>query len=234
MKQFSSSYCFHKRVFKAFALLFLIAFLGAVSFLGSACGNKINYFDYVSELRSNIFLASDENFALRVYSVKREIPYTADGVCGETATLTEVRLSAGSGESDCKIEFTVNGKKYGGDASYDNVKSEYSYSCSLDSASAREIPFTITFGDTVYELTAKTVLTENTLTPKNILNAVKTSEGTLFKNMTDKYGFKGEIYLRLIYEDAPYYYLGIVSREKKTVAFLLNAETGKILAKRES
>ena len=51
--------------------------------------------------------------------------------------------------------------------------------------------------------------------------------------MTDKYGFSGEIYLRLIYEDSPYYYVGVINRNSEVNAFLLNAETGKILAKRK-
>lgn len=51
--------------------------------------------------------------------------------------------------------------------------------------------------------------------------------------MTDEYGFAGEIYLRLLYEDAPYYYVGVVSKGGKTTAFLLNGKTGKLLAKRE-
>ena len=50
--------------------------------------------------------------------------------------------------------------------------------------------------------------------------------------MTDKYGFSGEIYLRLIYEDSPYYYVGIIERNGTVHAFLINAQTGKILAKR--
>ena len=52
--------------------------------------------------------------------------------------------------------------------------------------------------------------------------------------MTDKYGFTGEIYLRLIYEETAYYYVGIIDRNGNIYAFLVNAQTGKILAKRQS
>ena len=54
------------------------------------------------------------------------------------------------------------------------------------------------------------------------------------ESMTDKYGFTGEIYIRLIYEDAPYYYVGIIDRNGTINAFLLNATSGKILAKRQT
>jgi uncharacterized membrane protein YkoI len=48
-----------------------------------------------------------------------------------------------------------------------------------------------------------------------------------------KYGFTGEICIRLLYEDAPYYYVGVIGQNGKTTAFLLNGKTGKLLAKRE-
>jgi hypothetical protein len=51
--------------------------------------------------------------------------------------------------------------------------------------------------------------------------------------MTDKYGFTGEIYLRLLYEDAPYYYVGVINRKGEITAFLVNATTGKVLAQRK-
>ncbi len=224
----------HKRHLKAFSLFFVLFFLLVFVAFGSGCQKAVNYFDYVSELRNNILLASDETFSLRVHSVEREIPYLADGIPKEKTTLTEVRLDADGQKSQCTIEFSYNGKTYGGEASYDNVKSEYFYSCSLDTSKAKEILFKIRFDDTVCELNAKSVLDENALSPKKVLSLVQVEEKQLFSALTDKYGFKGEIYLRLLYEDAPYYYVGIVSREKKTVAFLLNAKTGKILARREA
>jgi len=234
MKRFSSLFCSHKRPLKVFSVFFAFILLLSYALLSSACQKSVNYFDYVSELRNNILLASDESFTLRVHSVQRETPYLADGIPKEKAILTEVRLDADGQKGVCTIEFSFNGKSYGGEASYDNVKSEYFYSCSLDTSNAKEIAFKIGFEDTVYELTAKSVLDGNALTPKKILSVLQTEEKRLFTDMTDKYGFKGEIYVRLIYEDAPYYYVGVVSREKKTIAFLLNAKTGKILARREA
>ena len=51
--------------------------------------------------------------------------------------------------------------------------------------------------------------------------------------MTDRNGFAGEIYLRLIYEDAPYYYVGIIDRNGGILALLVHSESGKILARRD-
>ena len=203
-------------------------------FFLSACEKKIDYFQYVSELRNNIFLAQTEDISLRIYAVAKETPYVADGIPKEVSKRTEVYLTAPSGDKICKLSFNVNGKNHGGEMSYDNVKAEYYYSCSLDVSSCTEITCKIEYGESSMQLTALSVLKNNTISPKEILNTVQLAEKDLFTSLTDKYGFAGEIYLRLIYEDAPYYYLGIIERSGKVNAFLINAQTGKILARRQS
>ncbi len=214
---------------------FLVFFcLFSVCLTFSACQKEIEYFDYVSELRSNIFLAEQENYLLRIYAVNKETPYEADGIPKETSWRTEIFFSAPEGNQNCQLQFTANDHVYGGEMSFDNVKAEYYYSCTLDISELTEIPCRIQYGEMVLELQAISVRTKNTLAPKTALKNLQTTETELFSAMTDKYGFSGEIYLRLIYEDSPYYYIGIIDRNERIYAFLMNAETGKILAKRQS
>ena len=78
------------------------------------------------------------------------------------------------------------------------------------------------------------MLTADVLTPEAALSNLVAEENALFSSLTDKYGFAGEIYIRLIYEDSPYYYVGVIDRNENIRAFLINAKTGKILAKRTS
>jgi hypothetical protein len=198
------------------------------------CKKSVSYADYVSEYRSNIFLAKTDTLSLRVYSVNKETPYAADGVPQETSPRTEVYLVAPEGDKICTLFFTVGGKEYGGEMSYDNVKAEYFYACSLDVSKVETLPCRIEYGKQSLELNALSIRQENTLSAQEILNKLKTVEGELFESLTDKYGFAGEIYIRLIYEENPYYYVGIIDRNGNIHAFLLNAQTGKILAKRTS
>ena len=118
--------------------------------------------------------------------------------------------------------------------SYDSVKAEYYLSCNLDVSTLSTLTCSISYGETTRELTANSVLTKETISPETVLKNLVLSEQDLFSSMTDKYGFAGEIYLRLIYEDAPYFYVGVIDRSGKTNAFLINATSGKILAKRQS
>lgn len=217
-----------KQFFKI--LLFSLCFL----FLFCGCQKEIDYYDFVSESRSNVLLAQSESLSLRVYAVEKEQPYASDGIKRETSARTEIRLVAPSGEKDCTISFEVQGKNYGGDMSFDNVKTEYYYYCTLNTEKINALDCTVTYGEDTIVLHATSVRTENTLTTHDALEKLRQSETELFSSLTDKYGFAGEIQMRLIYEDSPYYYIGVIDRNGNTVAYLMNGETGKILAKRES
>ena len=222
-----------KKVFsqKTSALL-LLAFSLLIALFCVGCKKEIDYLDYVSELRSNILLAEKDGFSLRVYAVKKETPYICNGIPAEISDRAEIYLTAPASDKEYLLSFTVDGKNYGGDLSFDNVKTEYYYACALDLSQAQEIPFTIRYGENELTLTATSVRTEKTLAPKNVLQTLTTEENALFESLTDEYGFAGEIYLRLIYEDFPYYYVGVIDRNGQTNAFLINGETGKIIAKR--
>ncbi|MBR2442641.1 MAG: hypothetical protein IKB20_06230 [Clostridia bacterium] len=216
-----------KRLKHGFLALFLVTLC-----LFTACSKGVEYFDYVSELRGNILLARTDGFILKVFAVDKESPYAMDGVPMERHKRLEAYLVAPEGDKTCNISFHLHGENYGGEMSYDGVKAEYYYACPLDIEAEKEILFQIEYGEATLSLTAVSVRTEDTLTPKNVLKNLEREESELFASLTDKYGFTGEIYMRLIYEDAPYYYVGLIERDGKVHAFLINAKTGKLLAKR--
>lgn len=197
------------------------------------CKKSVNYFDYVSELRSNIFLAKTDALSLRIYAVCKESPYTSDGVPRETFSRMEVYLIAPEGNKRTEITLQLD-TPAGGEMSYDIVKGEYYYACPIDVSKEKEIVCQIKYGEEEVSLTAYSVLTEDTITPQDALKKLQTEKAENFSSLTDKYGFSGEIHMRLLFEDSPYYYIGIIDRNGNCIAFLMNAESGKILAKRET
>lgn len=214
-------------------LLFLLLTIALPSLL-SSCKQTIDYSAYISELRANVFLAQTDGFALRVYSVTKESPYESDGLVREKNERTEFYLVAPQGNEHCQISFAVNGNNHGGEMSYDNVKSEYYFYCPVQTADLTALSVRVTYGEKTVEFSAKSVLNADTLSPFSLLTRLQTEEKKLFDSLTDKYGFAAEIRIRLIYEDSPYYYIGIIDRKGNTTAFLVNATSGKILAKRQN
>ena len=199
----------------------------------SACGKKTNPLAYVSELRSNLFIAQNETLSLSVYAVEKEYPYAADGVARKTSPRVELYLSGLSGDTPCSVQFTVNGETYGGDLSYDNATAKFTYSRTLDCSKAENLPVTVAYGDSTYELNALSVRTAATVTPEKALANARRAEAERFKALERKNGFAGELRVRLIYETAPFYYVGLIDRDGKEFSMLLDGETGKILATHE-
>lgn len=224
-------YSLHKKKYSLVKkLCFFLCIVSVGLFFG--CKKTFDYFPYVSELRNNVLLAETDGFSLRMYAVYRENPYLPDGIPRECNTRTEIHLTAPTGNEACRIYFTYDGREFGGDMSFDNVKTEYYFSCTLDIEQASEIPCRIEYGERTLETTANSIRKGKTLSAQTILASLYEQETELFSSLTDKYGFAGEIYIRLIYEDSPYYYVGIIDRKGAVNAFLINAQTGKVLAKR--
>ena len=216
---------------RAWYLVCLCALIFALFSLPS-CSRKVDYFSYVTELRSNIFVWENENLFVRAYALEKESPYVSDGIPCEINVRTEVHIVAKGIDECISVFFQADGKEYGGEASYDNVKGEYFYACPVSTAHLNAIDFSIRYGAEEIRLTAQSVCPPEILSAKEILNRVVNADEELFASLTDKYGFSGEIYMRLLYEDAPFYYVGVINRKCEVTAFLVNAVTGRVLAKR--
>ena len=209
----------------------LLLFLPLTLFSG--CARTVDYAEYLSERRSNVLLYSGENYHVCIYDVEREYPFSADGYVASPTHRTELFISAPDGTTHCSVEFTAKNQTHRGEASFDSVKRQYYFSCNEDVSSLTELTLKITFGEETYEITALSVRTEKTISPNEALHFVVEADQNLFEEMTENHIFLGEIYVRLLYEGAPYYYVGIVNRSGNITAFLLDGETGAILARRD-
>ena len=214
--------------------IFVILCVGASFFLPLIrSANALDYFDYVSELRSNILIAQSEKFTLKAYAVEKEYPYSPDGIPRDITKRAEIYFTAPSGDKTCQLAFSVNGTPYQGELSYDNIKAEYFFSVSADISSLKSLEFQIEYGDENLILTATTVKRETTLSPRQVLDKLRENDPNVFTELTSPDGFTGEIYIRLISESEPYYYIGLIPKDGEIQAYLLNSDTGKILATRK-
>lgn len=236
--QFKTSVC----------ILFLFSLLLCTA---AGCAKKqLDLFSYVSELRDNVLLAelprengnneNESRVSLTVQSYLREQPYIDDGAAGTTERIAIFYFSEEDGSNTYIISFNAPetaGRDRGGEMSYDDAKKQYYYTCSLNLSEVSELPVTVKNAKTgkEYVFTAKTVKTQATLSPRAVLAAFESAESEALAPLKSEYDFTGEIRIRLIESDGKtYYYLGIIATDKTTVSYLLDGETAKILAKRES
>lgn len=200
--------------------------------LGS-CDKTVDYVEYVSEYRSEIYLAESENYSLTVFFSEREYPYAADGLCANKQDLIEIYLTTPDNTKNYDLSFTAaDGKECGGDMSYDSVYGRFFYSQSLPAMTSPSIAFKLTYDETTVTLEAKRVKTGEELTMPEIIGKTIEQKQTLFDGMTKGNSFTGEIGVRLVYNEKCYYYVGVTNAAGLTDCFLLDAYTGNILAER--
>ncbi|MBQ9729233.1 MAG: hypothetical protein IJV80_00275, partial [Clostridia bacterium] len=59
-------------------------------------------------------------------------------------------------------------------------------------------------------------------------------EKDLFKSLTENNRFHGELFVRVLYEEKVYYYIGIVAENGKIYSFLMDGTSGNVIAKRQN
>lgn len=211
---------------------FLIVLLMIFAATLSGCVKQPQLTDYVSEYRNNLFLYDGESFFVKAQNSRKEYPYVADGYVSEMTCRAEFFITPPPDVQSCQIFFTVDGIQHGGEASFDRTKRQFYYSCAANVAEVETLPVRLQFDDTETEITLTSVKSPDLLSLKALLSKLFAAEGERLKKLTRNGAFEGELYVRILYEDAPYFYVGVVDRQGEITAYLLGGKTGEILAKR--
>lgn len=223
-----------KKIFLSAALISLCCILTAVC---TGCSAGISWNDYVSEYRSNIYEGSNENYDIFASFSVREYPYESDGYVGNLSTLFEVALSAPDNTKTYDITFSIGGKDYGGELSFDSVRMVHTFSQTLPEPEEQSISFLIgnaeDADEEAIEITANSIKNSETLGLYSLLNKAQENQKERFGAYIDGNSFKGEIYVRLLHENDCYYYIGLIDRNGNIFSMLADAETGEIVATRE-
>ncbi len=211
-------------------IVFLISVFCAAICITAGCKSKgTDYSDYISEMRSDIYLYSNDGLEIKIYRSQKESPFNADGIKGEMCDLTEIYVSLPKNYDEvevsvCEIEAEM---------SFRAVDNCYYMSCTGGGISGEKADVTLTYGGKSETYCAASVLYNGVISCKEAVNCVRDHDGALFSTLTENGIFKGEIFVRLLYDEGCYYYVGICNRDKKISAFLVDGERGKVIAKRE-
>jgi len=212
--------------YKIFAPILLI--LCAVCAL-SACSKQVNYCDYISESRSDVFLYKDDTTEIKIQCVKKEQPFSADGYKGEVCDLVEVYASLSKNPQ--VLEVSV--ENLGGEMNYQSVGRQYYLSFSAAAFNKSSVEVTLTADGKAETYTALSVKDGSVLSCENAVTCVAEYASELFEGLTSNGLFDGEIFVRLLYDEGCYYYVGVCDKEKHITAFLIDGERGKVIAKKE-
>lgn len=213
-----------KKIFCITVVMFtMLAFL-------SGCKKSVDYTDYISEKRTDIYLYSSDGLEIKIYLSEKENPYNADGIKGEMTPLTEIFVCLPKNPEEVNI--TVGGTE--NEMSYRAVENLYYLSLSDCGISGESATVTLSYDEQSNEYTAMNVKDSGVMTCENAVKCVTEHNPDLFSSLTENNIFKGEIYVRLLYDDGCYYYVGVCDQNKKIEAYLLDGVRGKIIANKQT
>ena len=120
-----------------------------------------------------------------------------------------------------------------GEMNYRAVENCYYLSTSGGNISGESIDVALTYGDESTTYSAVSVLYDGVISCEDAVKCVIERDKDLFESLTEDGIFCGEIYVRLLYDEGCYYYVGVCDRDKKISAYLVDGERGKIIATKE-
>jgi lipoprotein len=194
------------------------------------CAKHTDYSDYISEKRYDVYLYGGDDTEIKLYCSDKESPYVADGIKGNVNGLVEIYAKL---SGDCE-KVTISSKSFqGGEMSYLTVRDCWYISFSGNSFDGNEITVSLDCDGKATEYKLLSVVTDGLISCEQALECVKEHAGTLFDELTENGIFNGEIFIRLLYDEKCYYYVGICDREGTINAFLVDGQSGRIIAERE-
>ncbi len=209
---------------KFFVAAALAAVLGAAALPG--CSRTPDYTRYISEKRSAVYFYKDDTADISVHCVSREQPYNADGICGDMCDLIEIFVKLDP--SPDNVEIALEG--YSGEMNYEAVNQRFTVSYSAPAFEADSLDITLNFGGKPNTYRVLSAADSGTLTCEQALEYAVEYDGELFDSLTRRGEFEGEIYVRLLYDEGCYYYVGVCDRNKNITAYLLDGGIGKVIA----
>lgn len=212
---------------------FLLAFLAAICALSalafSGCKKDTDYSQYISEKRTDIYLYSNDGTEIKIYKSEKETPFCADGIKGNVTDITEIFVKL---TKNCEeVEISAGG--ISGEMNFKAVENLYYLSASAADISGDSVEVTLKLDGKEETYTAQSVKYGNIISCENALQCVIERDKELFESMTDNGVFSGEIFIRLLYDEGCFYYVGVCDRNKNINAYLVDGERGKIITTKQ-
>lgn len=204
-------------------------------FFAEGCAKQDKHEDCISQLRYDILYSNSENYEIYAFKELRETPLSDDGEKGEMQNLLMFKIVFKTDivlRSSPVITFSLNGITYRKEFEYKPLSNFVICSFFVPEQPNRKLETEICFDSDTKHYTLLSVINKKTLSHKEILSALKSAgDKDADEFFSGKTNF--EIRIRLISSDGyNCYFIGLIDKSK-SVNFLLDGETGEILAKKK-
>ncbi len=214
---------------------FLMVVVSIMLAVLSSCASSTTLSMYVSQRRTGIFSGEKDGYLVTVYLEQRETPFVSDGYVGEMKNFLVIRLEkTGEALKDANIFISYDDVLVDSPFTYNPLNGKYTITEQVDRLPiSKTLDVEVTDGESQVKLTLNSAVLDDTMEVNEVLKCVQKQDkqvvNSLFKN--GKAG--AEIRVRLLSGDGKnFYYVGFANA-KKTIAYLIDAKTGEILAKKD-
>lgn len=200
-----------------------------------SCKGKVDLAFFVSSFRQGVYEGSIDDYKITAYTELREEPFLLDGFVGEKVNVITIKLEKEQGSLDgAKVRLNYGENSCEGTFDYNPLNGKFICEIEVENLPTESNITAIIKSEEIEkscQLTTKKL--SSTITQKEVLNMIKKQEPEIIKNLFENNNVTTEIHVRLIAEENKnYYYVGLVQKDGKIKAFLLDGSTGEILAKR--
>ena len=201
-----------------------------------SCKNAINLEMYLSEIRSSAYECVSDDFSVTVYAEEKESPYLSDGFVAQMKKYVTVKIEDyKSSLSDASVTVKYGDVECFGKFEYSPLNGKFLTEIEVEKLPAvDELELTVVNAGEEKILTAKKVSKEGSISYKTALDKVAFAKSKEIEKMLSGDGSSIETRVRLITEgDSVYYFVSVTDSSGKIHAYLVDGQTGEIVAEKE-
>ena len=201
----------------------------------SSCASTLSLSMYVSERRTGCFTGSKDGYTVTVYTSERETPFITDGYVGEIKSHLIIRLEKqGEALDNASIFISYDDVLVDASFTFNPINGKYTIDEQVDRLPiSKTLNVEITNGEERVEMVLDSKVLDGVIDVNKALKSVQNYDKEVINKMFKNAKPGVEIRVRLLCGDGRnYYYVGFAN-SKKTIAYLVDALTGEVLAKKD-
>lgn len=222
------------------SIVFILAIgcLAGLIFLQGCSVNKNRVLlKSVSEYRKNLYVGETQGFTITFTTGKREEPYATDGVRGKMVGFGVLSVKYESKlPDDLYYEMFIDTVQYGGKLEFNPYDNSYVADIMKEVSSKDDIYLKIYNHDINIHATLKCVSREWKVSYKDAIRIVSQDMGSDLYDYIDGNKLNAECFVKIVSEDQEmnkiYWYVHVVCKNGDTYTYLIDVNSGEILAKK--
>lgn len=206
----------------------------AMLFVTSSCKSEVDLTAYVSQLRENVYACEVDGVKISVYSERRESPFIADSYVGKLKNILIVKIDAPTIVDDAKISISYDDISANGTFDYNPIGAKYTTVIEVEKLPTKqEFNGVFMVGEKQTEVLFKSTVASGSISSKDAINSVKKYDSKTINNLFNSDRVEAEIHIRIMPGgERNYYYVGLVTKDGNTTAYLVDGTSGEVLAKK--